>query len=182
MNYYKHSSNNKLIKIWYGMKSRCYNPKNKDYRLYGAKGIALCDEWLIYENFADWSLSHGYVEGLSIDRVDPKQGYNPQNCEWVTMSENSKRRVKTTPHHFSPSQELRAHFAITTRQAYINDPTLKERTSNFRATNGNTKISVAKLEEIRQAKLCGKNWQHGFELLETKVNVKYFRNIIWNKL
>ena len=38
---------NKRIKnIYYEMKKRCYNPNNKDYKWYGAKGIKICQEWL----------------------------------------------------------------------------------------------------------------------------------------
>lgn len=182
MDYYKHSSKNKLIKIWYGMKSRCYNQHNKDYRLYGGKGITICDEWLVYDNFVDWALSHGYIEGLSIDRIDPKLGYQPTNCEWVTPAENSRRRTVTSPTSYSPNEEQRAKLSITSKMAHINDPTLKERQKHLRDTNGRTKISVDDIEKLRQAKLCGESWKYGLSLLTEEVNIRYFRYAVWNKL
>ena len=39
------------------MKERCYNPKCREYRFYGARGIEMCEEWLNdFKSFYDWSL------------------------------------------------------------------------------------------------------------------------------
>ena len=82
----------KLYYIYAEMKQRCYNPKRRQYKWYGGKGIKICDEWLwSYKNFEDWSLSHGYQEGLSIDRIDSNKDYRPDNCRWITMDENTNR-------------------------------------------------------------------------------------------
>jgi len=40
----------------------------------------------------NWALANGYKEGLTIERIDKDKNYCPQNCEWVTRSENSRRR------------------------------------------------------------------------------------------
>ena len=37
---------NPLYSCYNGMKSRCYNTKEKKYRLYGGRGIKICDRWL----------------------------------------------------------------------------------------------------------------------------------------
>ena len=87
----------KLYHIYYGMKSRCYNKNNPKYAIYGGKGIRICDEWdNNYESFKQWSLNNGYYESneprrLSIDRIDSNLGYSPENCRWITFSENSGR-------------------------------------------------------------------------------------------
>ena len=76
------------------MKQRCYNPNSQPYPLYGGRGITICDEWLGdngLQNFFEWSLSHGYNETLTIDRINSEAGYSPENCQWITQSENSKR-------------------------------------------------------------------------------------------
>lgn len=82
----------KLYAIYHGMLQRCYNPKSQRYKYYGGKGIHVSRWWRhIPEAFFKWALGAGYEEGLSIDRKNPDEGYNPRNCEWVTRSENSRR-------------------------------------------------------------------------------------------
>jgi hypothetical protein len=81
----------RLYGIWNALRQRCSNPNNQDYRYYGGKGVRVCEEWQVFETFRDWAYAHGYSEGLSIDRVDPNKHYHPDNCEWVTVSENSRR-------------------------------------------------------------------------------------------
>ena len=75
------------------MKQRCQNPKHKNYKDYGARGITVCDDWQKSENFIKWSLEHGYSDTLTLDRVDVNKGYSPDNCRWVSNIEqqNNKR-------------------------------------------------------------------------------------------
>jgi len=86
-------SGKKLHSIWTSMKQRCSNPTDAQYHNYGAKGIVICEDWSKnnYLQFKEWSIKHGYKEGLSIDRIDPRLVYCPENCEWVTKAENSRR-------------------------------------------------------------------------------------------
>lgn len=87
-------SKTRLYSIYSGMKQRCYNPNNQHYQWYGAKGITICDEWMVengLQNFIEWSLNHGYEEHLTIDRKENDKGYSPNNCQWVTASANSYR-------------------------------------------------------------------------------------------
>jgi hypothetical protein len=70
---------------------RCHNENHKSYNLYGAKGITVCDEWLNdFNTFYEWSINNGYEinKDLSIDRINPTKGYYPENCRYITMTEN----------------------------------------------------------------------------------------------
>lgn len=93
-------SNHPLYTVLKDMHSRCENPKNHKYYMYGGRGITVCDEWADtsegIDNFVKWSESHGYKEGLVIDRFDNYKGYSPDNCRWVTYSMNNfnVRRTK----------------------------------------------------------------------------------------
>ncbi len=95
----------KLNNILRDMKARCYNLHNKDYRWYGARGIKVCDEWLNTEKvldkhnttkgclaFKDWALSHGYKEGLTIDRINSEKDYSPDNCRWITIQDQQSNK------------------------------------------------------------------------------------------
>ena len=86
--------NEKLYHVYHGIKQRCYNKNNPKYNLYGGKGIKMCDEWYDdYLIFKQWSLENGYKpnQNLSIDRIDSNGDYNPQNCQWIPIGENSAK-------------------------------------------------------------------------------------------
>ena len=82
-----------LYNVYVLMKRRCNNPKMSDYKWYGGKGITVCDEWMeSFESFYSWALSNGYEKGLTIDRVDPKRNYCPDNCRWITIEDQQSNR------------------------------------------------------------------------------------------
>jgi hypothetical protein len=81
---------------WHSMKSRCYNPDNKDYHNYGARGVLVCDRWLhSFENFfADMGRKPSPEH--SLDRYPDKNGnYEPTNCRWATDIEQARNRRNT---------------------------------------------------------------------------------------
>ena len=87
-------SHTKLYEVWKGMKSRCENPNHVGFKDYGGRGISVCEEWRDdFRQFYEWAIVHGYMDGLTIDRVDNIEGYSPKNCRWVTQAfQNTHKR------------------------------------------------------------------------------------------
>ena len=107
----KCNSKTRLYRIWNGMKQRCNNPKSSTWKWYGGKGVKVCDEWENnFLNFKEWALSNGYNDNLTIDRIDPLEDYSPENCQWLTISENAAKAV------FSRDQKA---WEKKTRTAYL---------------------------------------------------------------
>ena len=88
-------SRTRLYREWAMMKQRCYKKEHKSYADYGGRGIKICDEWLVSDNFFEWAISNGYADNLTIDRIDVNGNYEPSNCRWVTMKEQIRNRRNT---------------------------------------------------------------------------------------
>ena len=85
-------SKTRLSRIFDGMRKRCYRPNNKDYMHYGGKGVKIFSEWMKNRAyFYEWAMKNGYDDDLTIDRINPSGNYSPENCRWITLSENSSR-------------------------------------------------------------------------------------------
>lgn len=79
---------------WAGAKKRCTNPKDRNYRHYGGRGIRMCDRWS--KDFAAFFADMGPCpEGMEIDRVDVNGDYKPCNCRWATLSQQALNKRNT---------------------------------------------------------------------------------------
>lgn len=86
-------SNTRLYNIWSAIKKRCNNPNASNYKDYGGRGIKMCDEWVNdFMNFYKWSMENGYLENLSIDRINVDSNYCPENCRWISLAEQQRNK------------------------------------------------------------------------------------------
>ena len=85
-----------LYKIWRSMKTRCLSINHPSYQYYGAKGIAVCNEWLSFEGFYK-DMGDRPSNKHSIDRKDGSKGYFKDNCRWATPEEQSNNTKTNRP-------------------------------------------------------------------------------------
>lgn len=86
-------SQTRLYNIWSCMKGRCFSKGHPAFSSYGGRGIAVCDEWKNnFQAFYDWAMSNGYSDELTIDRIDVNGDYCPENCRWISISEQQHNK------------------------------------------------------------------------------------------
>lgn len=92
---YKTEIDFRLKEILRDIIRRCYDNRRQNYKYYGERGITVCEEWREdFFCFRDWALKTGYRKGLSIDRIDSKGNYCPENCRWVDVHTQCANRNK----------------------------------------------------------------------------------------
>jgi hypothetical protein len=86
--------------VWGNMVQRCTNPNYYQFKDWGGRGIAICEEWRnSFQAFYDWAIANGYDENAkrgecTLDRIDVNGNYEPSNCRWVTMKEQAANKRK----------------------------------------------------------------------------------------
>ena len=93
-----------LYTLWMGIKQRCYNPNNKRYSTYGARGIGMYEPWINdYVAFKEWVLTNlgerydantgKRGDNESFDRIDVNIGYYPGNLRWADFQTQANNKT-----------------------------------------------------------------------------------------
>lgn len=119
--------------VYKGMLRRCYSKKDRNYFRYGATGIRVCERWLGPDGF------HNFLEDMgprpegrySLDRIDPKGDYAPDNCrwanDWIQANNKQNRDMRLRGVHFVKSRGTwRANITIHGKTITKNFKTVAE--------------------------------------------------------
>lgn len=105
-----------LHRVWYHMVDRCSNPRSKDYKNYGGRGIEVCARWSEFRVFLGDVLAEigarplgAYVSGMpryTLDRIDVDKNYEPGNIRWATADVQLANRRPVRVLQVTPGQRF----------------------------------------------------------------------------
>lgn len=86
--------------VWTNMKTRCNNPNRIKFKIYGGRGIKVCDRWNNFESFIE-DMGHPPSPKYTLDRIDSNGGYEKSNCRWVlqVVQQNNRRNNRLITHN-----------------------------------------------------------------------------------
>ena len=103
---------NFFYQTWVGMLKRCYDKNHSGYSNYGAKGVFVCNRWLIFSNFVkdakkltNWLVKQEYPQQYSLDKdYFSSNCYSPDTCIWLSKQEQSLNQQDFTPIKATPPE------------------------------------------------------------------------------
>lgn len=96
---------------WRRMIQRCTNPKDKNYKTYGGRGIKVCDRWMkSFDTFFE-DIGSAPSEDLTIDRINNNGNYEPNNCRWATRKQQSNNKRDNVIIRFNGQSKTLAEWA-----------------------------------------------------------------------
>jgi len=107
---------------WSQCRSRCLNPKHKQFPDYGGRGLTFDARWNDFRQFfADMGPC---PPGKSLERRDNNAGYSPENCYWADIFTQNQNRRSANVIDWNGEQLTVAEWA---RKLHVTRNTVKHR-------------------------------------------------------
>lgn len=95
----KDEKTKQVYNTWMAMTQRCYNPTNKDFKNYGARGITVHPVWK--DSFEAFYMHMGPkpTPDHTIERINYDGNYEPGNVKWIPRKDqplNTRSNVNLT--------------------------------------------------------------------------------------
>lgn len=112
---------------WCAMMSRCFDKGDAAYRLYGGRGITVCEKWRQFPGFfEDMGVRS---KGKTLDRINPNGNYEIGNCRWATWEEQGNNKRKTVLFEYNG---LKMSLAQWARHARLPESTVYNRVKIYK--------------------------------------------------
>jgi hypothetical protein len=96
-------------KAYWNIGSRCSNPRSSKFSCYGGRGVKcmIRPSHLREAFFRDkaWSM-----RSPSVDRIDSRGHYTPENIRWIEFDDNRKNRLFSSPSILTIYSGIRRNF------------------------------------------------------------------------
>ncbi len=127
-NGYKHGNGTRGMvtpeyRSWAGLRSRCLNPNSPKFRIYGGRGIKVCERWDEFKNFIS-DMGQKPTPDHTIERVDRNGNYEPSNCVWATPKAQARNR---STNHILTVNGVSKTMVLWSEQSGIKLKTLAQR-------------------------------------------------------
>lgn len=109
--------------IWLAMHNRCNRETGPNFKHYRGRGIVVCPRWASFPDFLE-DMGPRPTPKHTLERINNEEGYSPENCCWVTMSEQLQNTRRT---HFLTIGGRTMSVAAWARETGISRDTLGHR-------------------------------------------------------
>lgn len=152
---------------WDLARKRCNNPKERNYKWYGAKGIKFSlsveDVKFLWERDKGWLLKKS-----SLDRINPKKNYVLSNCRFIELSENLSRAARGTRR----KSHCRSGHEYTAETLFI---TTKGETNCRFCMRGWNRESRKRMKAEHRCMGCGKQLEENYKFVSCSECLKKAR-------
>ena len=171
----------KEYRAWVEMKRRCYNSNRPNYKLYGARGITVCDRWR--NSFSLFLTDMGFAPSKlhTLDRIDTNGHYEPSNVRWATAQEQSNN---TRRNCMATVGDVTKSTADWSRETGIRSATIRHRLRKGMSAEG--AVSIATKGWRRPIEFMGevhtvREWSIILNVPVSTINYRLRNNIPINK-